>query len=174
MGAHDDNLCAARLGGWTLHAEVLALSVHNGQIYFRHLSSIVPPSTPPHEVALALTDTGDEDPASLCHSTSWRSPAPGRVVVTYVVLPDRMTADAVPLQERAIIAADDGLCPEPGDVDAQNVATHAVRHLAMLSREDPTVQALVPHAPALWQCIVATAGRAETSASASADERRTA
>jgi hypothetical protein len=79
-------------------------------------------------VALALTDARNDDDALLCHSTSWRSPAPGCLVVTYVVLPDRGATDAVPLLERSIIAADDGPCPDPGAVDAQNVATHAVRH----------------------------------------------
>jgi hypothetical protein len=152
--------------GWTLQVEVLVVSERGGRLHFRRDVSEVDPSESPHDVAVRLAGIDAEDPASFCHSTSWRVADSGAITVTYVALPDNAASRAVPLVASHIRAADDPLCPEPRDLDAENIAMHAVRHLAMLSREDPTVQELVPRARRLWQCIVNAAKLAETSVEA--------
>lgn len=148
--------------GWSMRVEVFALSATDDTLMFRHLTRDVPLGQSPDDAALELAATDPEEPGCVCHSTSWRLHAPDVLVLTYAALPDSDPRGAVPVVLEPIVAAGDSTCPQPEDLTVQSVATHAVRHLALLGREDPTIQECVRHAPDLWRCIMETAGRATT------------
>src|SRR5947209_8257459 len=74
--------------GWTLNVEVLLLSARDGEVCYRRVCGVSPPTMTPHARALELSGLDGNDPAALCHSTSWRVSTPGSLVVTYVALPD--------------------------------------------------------------------------------------
>lgn len=91
---------------------------------------------------------------TVCHSTSWRHVAPATLVLTYAVLPDPDPAcAAVPLLAPAVLSSGDAVRPGPADLDGHHVAAHAVRHLALLSHQDPTIAATVARDRALWDVV---------------------
>jgi hypothetical protein len=73
---------------------------------------------------------------AVVHSTSWRYVA-GEIVLTYLVYWDHIPKDdlttALPIR-RVVEEGSDSIA-DPGDVE--QVAIHAVRHLAFLVKEDP-------------------------------------
>jgi len=148
--------------GWSMRVEVFALSAADDTLMFRHVTKDVPPGQSPDDAALELAAPDPEEPGCVCHSTSWRLQAPAVLVLTYAALPDSNPHGAVPLVLEPIVAAGDSTCPQPEDLTVQSVATHAVRHLALLGREDPTIRECVRHAPDLWRCIMETAAQATT------------
>jgi hypothetical protein len=147
---------------WTVHVQVIVLSTRNGQLLFRSTTRAVEPGEAPDDVAWSVADVDPNEPGRLCHSTSWRVDAPATLVLTYAALPGRATAEAIKLRLDPIVAADDSTRPQPDALSLQSIATHAVRHLALLSSEDPTVRRCVPHAPALWRCLVEESRRIAT------------
>lgn len=149
---------------WSMRVEVFVLSAADDALMFRHLTRDVPPGQSPDDAALELAATDPEEPGCVCHSTSWRLQAPDVLVLTYAALPDSRPHGAAPLVLEPIVAAGDSTCPQPEELTVQSVATHAVRHLALLGREDPTIRDCVRHAADLWRCIMATAARATTTA----------
>ncbi|WP_433087384.1 hypothetical protein ACQP1P_15720 [Dactylosporangium sp. CA-052675] len=94
-------------------------------------------------------------PLTILHSTSWRY-AGGAVVLTHVAVFDgRPEPDAVPLAPHGIAHSGDPTAPSPGEVSADAVAAHAVRHLAWLRGGDEVVvaaTALAGH-PQLWRAL---------------------
>lgn len=78
------------------------------------------------------------------HSTSWRYDGAGRVVLTYAVLPDPDVAcPAVELASPLIARGVASARPTPARVGVDEVAAHAVRHLAFLLPTDPKVRRAV-------------------------------
>src|SRR3954452_18225456 len=148
--------------GWSMRVEVFVLSARDDTLMFRHLTRDVPPGQSPDDAALELAATDPKEPGCVCHSTSWRLHAPDVLVVTYAALPDSDPHGAVPVVLEPIVAAGDSACPQPEELTVQSIATHAVRHLALLGREDPTIRDCMQHAPDLWRCINETAARATT------------
>jgi len=148
--------------GWVVDLEVLALSLQHGRLHHRLLTQPVPPGVEPHEVAVQLAGADPGDAAVLCHSTSWRQEGPSRLVLTYVLLPDSPGPGAEHYVPSPIVAATDPASPQPEEVEVENVLAHALRHLAMLSREDPTIRRLVPLEPPLWEAIRQAAVTART------------
>src|SRR3954454_10418914 len=148
--------------GWSMRVEVFALSATDDTLMFRHLTRDVPLGQSPDDAALELAATDPEEPGCVCHSTSWRLHAPDVLVLTYAALPDSDPRGAVPVVLEPIVAAGDSTCPQPEELTVQSVATHAVRHLALLGREDPTIRKCVRHAPDLWRRIMDTAAHATT------------
>src|SRR4051794_23156168 len=148
--------------GWSMRVEVFVLSAADDTLMFRHRTRDVPPGQNPDAAALELATTDPEKPGCVCHSTSWRLQEPDVLVVTYAALPDIDPHGAVPVSLEPIVAAGDSTCPQPEDLTVQSVATHAVRHLALLGREDPTIRECVRHVPDLWRCIMESADRATT------------
>jgi hypothetical protein len=149
-------------GGWSLRVEVFVLSACADRLMFRHGTRDVPPTRNPDDVALEVAGTEPNEPGRVCHSTSWRVQAPDVLVVTYAALPDGDPHGAVPVMLEPIVAGGDSTCPRPEELTVQSVVTHAVRHLALLGREDPTIRKCVPHAANLWDRIMDTAARATT------------
>lgn len=92
----------------------------------------------------ALGGAARSEAPYLVHSTSWRATEEGQIVLTYVVHPDPEPArpGAVPLEEPRLLArgADAGH-PAPVGLRLQQVAAHALRHVAFLARTDPVVAA---------------------------------
>jgi len=83
-------------------------------------------------------------PDLVVHSTSWRYDTAGRVVLTYVVLPDPDVAG--PATELASPRIARGVAsgrPTPARVGVDEVVAHAVRHLAFLLPTDPQVRRAV-------------------------------
>ena len=130
--------------------EVLPVSLRNGRLWSmspEHADSFVlgwPAGAKPDEVAAqAMVQLGME-PVVL-HSTSWRQ-ADKEVVLTYiaVVPPDSNAPLSWKLEEvgRAELARGDATAP-PSSIDIVQVQEHGLRHLAWLTKDDPTISELL-------------------------------
>ena len=130
--------------------EVLPVSLRRGRLWSlrpEHADSFVvawPASARPEEVAeRAMVQLGME-PAVL-HSTSWRH-ADKEVVLTYiaVVSPDSVPPPSWQITEvaRSQLARGDATAP-PSSIDIMQVQEHALRHLAWLRQDDPTIATLL-------------------------------
>jgi hypothetical protein len=130
--------------------EVLPVSLRRGRLWSmrpEHADSFVvawPASARPEEVAeQAMVQLGLE-PAVL-HSTSWRH-ADKEVVVTYIAV---VSPDSVPPPSwqnvevaRSELARGDATAP-PSSIGVMQVQEHALRHLAWLRIDDPTIASLL-------------------------------
>ena len=130
--------------------EVLPVSLRRGRLWSlrpEHADSFVvawPASAKPEEVAeKAMVQLGME-PAVL-HSTSWRH-ADKEVVLTYVAVvpPESVPPPSWGLVEvaRSELARGDATAP-PSAIDILQVQEHALRHLAWLRKDDPTIATLL-------------------------------
>ena len=130
--------------------EILAVSLRHGRLWSlrpEHADSFVigwPAGARPEEVAAqAMVQLGME-PAVL-HSTSWRH-AGKEVVLTYiaVVPPDSPPPPSWLLVEiaRSELARGDATAP-PSSIGVMQVLEHALRHLAWLRQDDPTIATLL-------------------------------
>lgn len=133
--------------------EVLAL--RGDPLAYRRRIAALQPESLPDDAAAALLGGLPRD--GVLHSTSWRRDPAWGLVLTYVALPDERAADtpAVPLGDLAVTSGQDPLSPSPAAVSVDQVAAHAVRHLALLRHTDgPVADALGRH-PALDAAIAA-------------------
>ena len=130
--------------------EILPVFLRNGCLWSlrpEHADSFVlgwPAGARPEDVAAqAMVQLGME-PAVL-HSTSWRH-ADREVVLTYiaVVLPDSAPPPSWHIVEvaRSELARCDATAP-PSSIGITQVQEHALRHLAWLRRDDPTIAGLL-------------------------------
>lgn len=133
--------------------EVVLLSAHECGLRFR-VRRTDQGSRVPDAVAADLADLatlGWADPA-LLHSTSWRYER-GRIVLTYVALPDLAdAATTAPVPRRAPVSLDP-LRPSSVTVEPADVAAHACRHLAFLGRTDEVVLGLADRFDSLWRLV---------------------
>mgnify|MGYP006976748855 FL=1 len=132
--------------------ETVLLSAGRGRLWYRVRRSDLGAAVP-DEVARRVSGLAAGEPAGLLHSTSWRFEA-GRVVLTYVALPDAAPGPGlrpVPLESRSASAGP--LAPSPVSVSMDDVAVHACRHLAYLRHTDPLVRRRAEAAPQLWALI---------------------
>jgi hypothetical protein len=148
--------------GVPVTVEVLAFSVHQGEICFRVLRQPLAPDRHPDSVAADLVagdrhgrrSGADRAPVALIHSTSWRYSEAGEVVLTYAALPDPAPwAVTTAVHGMAVVGTDDPRSPAPSDLDMTNVAAHAVRHLAWLRETDETVAAALATLPEVWRSL---------------------
>jgi hypothetical protein len=129
----------------------------DGQLGHRWLRAPLADQVPPDHLAADLAGGC----RGLCHSTSWRCEPDGLLVLTYAALPDQdTTVPAEPLSLPLVVVGGGALEPAPAEVDAANVAAHAVRHLADLAQRDPVVIDTAQRAPALWSAVAAYAAQA--------------
>ena len=139
--------------GYPVAVEVVVLSQRDGRLRYRTLRTDLRHDAYPDDVALCLSGLSLCSPGGLLHSTSWRR-APGGLVLTYAALPDPR-----PDLAEADVAADGMRCgagplmPSPPSIDADSVATHACRHLALLHTTDPLAHDAARHQPELWSLI---------------------
>jgi hypothetical protein len=130
--------------------EILPVSLRGGRLWSlrpEHADSFVvawPASAKPEEVAeQAMVQLGME-PAVL-HSTSWRH-ANQEVVLTYiaVVSPGAVPPPSWQIVEvaRSELARGDATAP-PTSIGVMQVQEHALRHLAWLRQDDPTISTLL-------------------------------
>ena len=130
--------------------EVLPVFLRQGRLWSlrpEHADSFVlawPTGARPEEVAAqAMVQLGME-PVVL-HSTSWRH-ADNDVVLTYiaVVPPDSVPPPSWQIVEvaRSELARGDATAP-PSSIGIMQVQEHALRHLAWLRQDDPTIAGLL-------------------------------
>ena len=130
--------------------EVLPVSLRNDRLWSmrpEHADSFVlgwPAGDKPDDVAVrALAQLEME--ATVLHSTSWRH-AGKEVVLTYVAVvpPEAAPPPSWKLVEitRAELARGDATAP-PSSIDTDQVQEHALRHLAWLRKDDPTIKRLL-------------------------------
>ncbi|MET8337821.1 hypothetical protein ABZV14_34785 [Streptosporangium canum] len=141
--------------------EVLMLRLDgSGGFGYRRAEDRLAGGTHPDEAARVLADAGE----ILLHSTSWRYDDQGHIVLTYAACPDphhHLPAVPVVPGPGAVAAAPDR--PSPPTVTVDDVAAHALRHLAWLSGSDPVTRAFVSARPDLATALArhapAPAGR---------------
>lgn len=137
---------------------------------YRRLLTALARSAAPDRAARRLAGLSDDDDRHLVHSTSWRADDEGAIVLTYVVHPDPdPDHPARPLADPHTIARSNRTGhPAPPDLTVDHVASHAVRHLALLEGTDPAVAAFLaaqPHAQdALSQVCGLPAGQLRSAA----------
>ena len=132
--------------------EILPVSLQDGRLWsFRpgHADSFVvgwPAGEKPEQVA-ARTMTLLGIKPTVLHSTSWRH-ADKEVVLTYVAVvpPDSAPPPSWMIVEigHAELARGDATAP-PSSIDVLQVQEHALRHLAWLRQDDPTISDLLDH-----------------------------
>lgn len=92
----------------------------------------------------------DRPRAPFVHSTSWRYTAEGHVVLSYVVVPDPDPAQpAAPLGEVETARGASPDRPSPARVTTEQVAEHALRHLAFLLHHDAQAHEALARDPAV-------------------------
>ncbi|MEV4623208.1 hypothetical protein AB0J74_31425 [Asanoa sp. NPDC049573] len=132
--------------------EVVLLSAEGGTLRFRTVSAPLPAGTHPDDLALHLSGLRLCTPGATLHSTSWRYAA-GSVVLTYAALPDPAPSHTIPLSPDRMVIGGTALTPSPPHVDADAVAAHAARHLALLASTDPVVADAVTDQPEIWDLL---------------------
>lgn len=117
---------------------ILLRAAPGGGLAYRSDSSTLPAGEDPDRTAARLA--GPLRPDGLLHSTSWRRADDGRLLLTYVAVPDPCPdRPATPLTDLTLARGTDPVQPSPVRIEACQVAAHAVRHLALLRRTDPVV-----------------------------------
>ena len=130
--------------------EILPVSLRRGRIWSLHpghADSFVvgwPAGAKPEDVAAqAMAQIGVE--ADVLHSTSWRH-ANKEVVLTYIAVipPDTPPPPSWEIVEvaRSELARGDATAP-PSSIGIMQVQEHALRHLAWLRQDDPTIAELL-------------------------------
>ncbi|MCZ4123796.1 hypothetical protein O3X23_31115 [Streptomyces sp. H39-S7] len=130
-----------------------------GFAYRRLLTGLTRPAAP-DRAARRLAGLADDDDGHLVHSTSWRSDDEGAIILTYIVHPDpdpdrpaRALADP-----HTIARSDRPGHPAPFDLTLDHVASHALRHLALLERTDPAVAAFLAARPQARRALTRVCG----------------
>lgn len=153
----------------SIDIELILLRAGSAGLRYRAVRFPLRPGATPDESALAVaTDRCGVTP-DVCHSTSWRYEPSGALWLTYATLPDVSQSTAgVRLVAPAVLSSGDPLRPTPIDVHDHHVAAHAVRHLALLSAEDPAVRSVAATDPDTWSLIRSAADRMPTDTHAEA------
>ncbi|WP_283137411.1 hypothetical protein [Rhizohabitans arisaemae] len=117
--------------------EVLFIRVDAGALTYRQQQTELRPGTHPDQAALGLGPSGDP----LLHSTSWRYDPAGHIVLTYAMCPDpRPDLPGRPVPHTSTAHAETPTSPSPARIHLDDVAAHAVRHLAWLAETDPVAR----------------------------------
>lgn len=161
--------------------EILRFSFSEGKLRVSSEQHTLSNQTP-DQLAHSISFLDDQDPASLCHSTSWRyeeataqGPTVGptlgpTVVLTYAALPSKKIGR--PVEAAPVMASGDPLRPTPPGLHEHHVVAHAMRHLIDLSTSDPAIllAASQPSAELLWQRMREFVEAIEVCSSCSAHE----
>ena len=143
--------------------EVILFRLENG-LKWRRIEGSILTYEHPDETALRLSLVSldwNEPYHGMCHSTSWRYDT-DHVVLTYAILPDPdLSLPCFPLGN-IIAASDDPLRPSPPHLKQEDVAVHALHHIAALSQRDPTVRKQVEKYPELWGAVLQTSKAIDT------------
>ncbi|WP_165964324.1 hypothetical protein [Actinomadura sp. KC216] len=144
-----------RAGDSVVVVEVLALRVaDDGGLAFRVLEGVVRGGRHPDAVARELVELPRDTAAHLLHSTSWRHDPSGRVLLTYACCPDpRPDLRAVPLTVRTLARGAGPASPSPDGPRIEQVAAHAVRHLAFLWHTDAVARQVIEWVPGLTRIL---------------------
>ncbi|GAA0434085.1 hypothetical protein Acor_08420 [Acrocarpospora corrugata] len=123
--------------------EVLPIRVDAaGTWRYRHLVTRLGASESPDQAARRGAGVQAGDASTVVHSTSWRYRPQGQIVLTYVVCPDPFPyLPGTELESFRLARGSGPASPSPEHVDLDNVAAHALRHLAYLLDHDPVVGA---------------------------------
>ncbi|GIH23506.1 hypothetical protein Aph01nite_18160 [Acrocarpospora phusangensis] len=134
-----------------LSVEILALRVDEaGRWRYRRLVTALRDGETPDEAVRRHVGVAADDQATVVHSTSWRYQPKGRLVLTYAVCPDPdPLASAEELTEFRLARGSTPAAPSPDDVQVENVAAHALRHLAHLLHSDDVVATALNGTPSI-------------------------
>ena len=140
-----------RRGTAPVVVELLLLSDDGAGITYRAVYGQLAVRTLPDVVVRRL---GGLDGAAdtTVHSTSWRCQA-GKVILTYVALPDPRSGAHHGRVARRLVGSEDPARPAV-QADVAEVAAHACRHLAFLALTDPVVAGTLRQHPTLRQHIL--------------------
>ncbi|GAB1822724.1 hypothetical protein [Herbidospora sp. RD11066] len=123
-----------------LSVEILALRADDLGWRYRRLETTLRDGETPDQAARRHAEVAAGDAVTVVHSTSWRYEAHGRLVLTYAVCPDPDPASPADLLTDYRLARGEApATPTPQDLQVENVAAHALRHLAHLLHSDPVV-----------------------------------
>ena len=138
-------------GGAAVVVEVIVLRVSgDGGLAFRVLTGGLSGDRHPDAIARELLGLSHDTQEYLLHSTSWRHEPAGQVLLTYACCPDpRPDLAAVPLPGTALARGSGPASPSPGRLRIEQVAAHAVRHLAFLQHTDTTARQVIESVPGL-------------------------
>ncbi|WP_157963567.1 hypothetical protein [Actinocorallia populi] len=135
--------------------EVVVLrAVPEGGLAYRSARGGLLPDEDPVRAARRLAGAGE-----WVHSTSWRYTDEGHVVLTFAVAPEpEEWRPAKPLAETGIARGPLPGRPAPDAVSVEQVAAHAVRHLAFLAAHDPVAGGFLAGHPLLARALEAWPG----------------
>ncbi|MEW1859796.1 hypothetical protein OG896_39015 [Streptomyces sp. NBC_00669] len=129
-------------------------------LVYRRLLGRLEHRADPDDTARGLACLDEDDDNHLVHSTSWRATDEGHIVLTYLVHPDpepSRPATAVAPPDTIAHAARPGR-PTPPRLATDHVATHAIRHLAFLSRTDPATTTHLAQHPDTRDALIGIPG----------------
>ncbi|NUR71071.1 MAG: hypothetical protein HOU81_09635 [Hamadaea sp.] len=133
--------------------EVILLSQRDGRLRYRTVRAGLRSGAFPDDVALGLSGLKLCTPGGLLHSTSWRHTA-DTLVLTYAALPDpRPDLASADVSVDGMRSGLGPLVPSPPSIDADAVAAHACRHLALLRTTDDLAADAARSQPELWTLI---------------------
>ncbi|WP_018657425.1 hypothetical protein [Actinomadura flavalba] len=133
--------------------EVLPLRGTGGDVAFRRRAGLLRDREDPDAAARRLVP--GVTPATLLHSTSWRTDG-DRLVLTYAVAPDPQPWHAaVPLRGTRLAHGPRPDRPSPEAPTHAEVAAHAARHLAFLLTRDEQARAALAADTALTAALAA-------------------
>jgi len=139
------------MAGVPVVVEVIMLVARGGELAYRAVRRPLAVDDEPDSVARAAWDLPPDTTDGLLHSTSWRHES-GRVILTYVALPDPDPSARHAAVAGWVARGENGMEPSP-DVELAEVAAHAARHLSFLEHTDDEVaKALAPH-PAIRRLL---------------------
>ncbi|GHH64817.1 hypothetical protein GCM10017673_08160 [Streptosporangium violaceochromogenes] len=138
-----------------ISVEVLFLRVNaEGGWAYRRIVTLPTRGESPDEAARRVCGVARGAPSTVVHSTSWRYRPEGQVVLTYAVCPDPAPqAAAIELSRPRVARGDGPASPSPADLRVEDVAAHAVHHLAFLMTTDPVVRAALGRSPAVTAAL---------------------
>ncbi|MFJ4921663.1 hypothetical protein [Streptomyces sp. NPDC088725] len=136
--------------------EVLLLRHDPGEGFaYRRLVTGLDRRARPDDTARRLALLDEHDDRHIVHSSSWRATDEGHIILTYFVHPDPdPSRPGIPLTDPHDIARSPSPGrPAPPDLSLDNVAAHAIRHLAFLGRTDPAVAARLALQTHTWPAL---------------------
>jgi len=127
-----------------IFVEVIHLGLtDDGQLGWSSATQILRGDDNPDTTARSLT-TG-AGTLQLIHSTSWRWMPPDTVILTYAAVatpPVGIEWSTSKLTDPIIVSSGDALTPRPDALHEHHIVAHAVVHLSLIARRDPTVAAV--------------------------------
>jgi len=128
----------------------------DGRLAYRCAAGQLREAESPDQAALRIGGraAGEGDLSLAVHSTSWRHRPDGAIILAYAVLPDPCPhLPAAPLADTEIARGPRADRPSPDHVRRDQVAAHAARHMALITRTDTAVRLVLSAHPELGRAL---------------------